>query len=175
MKNLLQLLICACVFTFFIWTLSHQKALSFEDPIYKYVVGEGWEDYTSELKKREAVSDLEFGHLLASELNDQPWLIVDLDRLSKAVARHETASCTKGYGKEYNNCHGIKNGNTAPCPKIGRNRMCIYSDPSESHEAFKKIWSTWYRGIPTMAKARRYSGNDRAHIWLNNVLKFYHQ
>lgn len=33
----------------------------------------------------------------------------DLDKLAKAVAIAETGNCTKGYGKEYNNCFGIKN------------------------------------------------------------------
>jgi len=102
--------------------------------------------------------------------------MVDLDRLSRAVARHETSSCTKGYGKEYNNCHGIKNGRTAPCPKVGRNSMCIYKTREDSYKAFKKIWAVVYEGnIPTLKEARRYSGNDKAHNWLKNVLNFYAQ
>tara|TARA_Y100000310_G_scaffold58490_1_gene53796 strand:- start:7064 stop:7390 length:327 start_codon:yes stop_codon:yes gene_type:complete len=100
---------------------------------------------------------------------------MDLDKLAKAVAMHETSDCTKGFGREYNNCHGIKNGNTAPCPKIGRSRMCIYSDPQESYLAFRKIWSRWYKTLPTIEHARRYSGNDRAQIWRSNVLSFYHK
>lgn len=95
-----------------------------------------------------------------------------LDRLAHAVAKQETASCTKGYGKEYNNCFGIKNGNTAPCKKIGRNRMCIYDHPDESYEAFKKIWSTWYAGEVTLAKAKRWTGSDRHVHWYNNVKHF---
>lgn len=42
----------------------------------------------------------------------------DLDRLARAVAIAETGNCTKGYGKTYNNCFGIKSGRTAPCPKV---------------------------------------------------------
>jgi len=88
---------------------------------------------------------------------------------------HETGNCTKeGYGIEYNNCFGIKNGNTAPCPKIGRNRMCIYEKREESYEAFYKIWSKWYRKFPTPALAQRYS-NDRAGAWLKSVTIFYNQ
>ena len=41
---------------------------------------------------------------------------IDLDRLAKAVAMAETNNCTKGYGKTHFNCHGIKSGNTYPCP-----------------------------------------------------------
>jgi len=33
----------------------------------------------------------------------------DLDKLAKAVAIAETGNCTKGYGKEYFNCFGIRN------------------------------------------------------------------
>lgn len=85
---------------------------------------------------------------------------------------HETGDGAYGYGKEYNNVHGIKNGNTAPCPKIGRNRMCIYEDKSESYEAFKKIWAKWYKKFPDSVLAERYS-QDRSVAWLNNVTKFY--
>jgi hypothetical protein len=99
----------------------------------------------------------------------------NLDALAKAVARHETASCTKGYGVEYNNCFGIKWGKTAPCDNVGRNNMCIYNDPAESYEAFKKIWSTWYGQMPTLRTAQIYSGNDRAHTWLANVTQFYYE
>ena len=103
------------------------------------------------------------------------WQIYDIDRLAKAVARHETGNCTLGYGKEYNNCFGIKNGNTAPCKKIGRNRMCIYNTPQDSYVAFKKIWSRWYSGMPTLQKARKWSGNDNAVAWYNNVTNFYNE
>ena len=99
---------------------------------------------------------------------------VDLDRLARAVGRHETAGCTKGYGAEYNNCVGMKNGGTAPCPRIGRNNMCIYEHPEESYAAFKKVWGKWYRTMPTIELARRYSGNDKAESWLANVTYFYH-
>lgn len=100
----------------------------------------------------------------------------DIDALARAVARHETASCTKGYGAEYNNCFGIKNGSIAPCERIGRNRMCIYEKPEDSYEAFKKIWVVGYGGgLPTLKMAQVYSGNDRATIWKNNVLKFYYE
>lgn len=99
----------------------------------------------------------------------------DINKLAKAVARHETASCTKWYGKEYNNCFWIKNWNTAPCPKIGRNRMCIYATQEESYEAFKKIWIKWYGGMPTLASSRRWSGNDNAGNWMKNVTSFYYK
>lgn len=75
----------------------------------------------------------------------------------------------------YNNCHGIKNGNTAPCKRIGRNRMCIYDHPSESYQAFKKIWSKWYKTLPTLEMAKRYSGSHNAVSWKNNTTQFYYE
>jgi len=97
----------------------------------------------------------------------------DINKLAKAVAMHETANCTTGIGPEYNNCFGIKNGNTAPCPQIGRSNFCVYQDPQESYEAFKTIWTRWYGELPNLEMATRWSGNDRAYNWRNNVLHFY--
>jgi len=54
--------------------------------------------------------------------------------------------------------------------------MCIYNNQEESFEAFKKIWVQGYGGgLPTLRMAQVYSGNDRANIWLNNVLHFYNE
>ncbi len=100
----------------------------------------------------------------------------DLDKFAKAVARHETASCTKWFGKEYNNCFWIKNWRIAPCKKIWRMRMCIYDTPEESYEAFKKIWKEWYGNkFPSYRAVQIYSWNDRANIWYANVKKFYNE
>jgi hypothetical protein len=97
-----------------------------------------------------------------------------LDRVAYAVAMAETKNCTLGYGKQYNNCFGIKSGNTAPCSKVGRNRMCIYDKPEESYEAFKKIWVKWYGGgLPTREAAARWTGNDSPRTWINNVNFYY--
>lgn len=90
----------------------------------------------------------------------------DLDKLSYAVARHETAGCTVGTGKSANNCHWMLirvNGKRVPI---------VYKSSEESHKAFKKLWTKRYWGCPDMAKAVKYSGNDRAGIWLNNVEHF---
>lgn len=97
----------------------------------------------------------------------------DLNRLAKAVAWAETHDCTKGYGASYNNCFGIKNGNTAPCAKIGRSNMCIYETPEQSYEAFKKIWSRWYRAYPNRNLASKWTGNDRPDSWLAAVKSKY--
>lgn len=98
---------------------------------------------------------------------------LDLDKLAYAVAMAETSGCTKGYGSSYNNCFGIKNGNTAPCPKVGRNRMCIYERKEDSYAAFKKIWAKWYRTYPTRALASKWTGNDHPDRWLRAVNQYY--
>jgi hypothetical protein len=100
---------------------------------------------------------------------------IDLDKLAYAVAMAETANCTTGMGPTRNNCFGIKNGNTAPCDRMSASRFCIYETPEQSYEAFKKIWSTWYKGFPTIAQARRWTGNDRPHHWLNTVTQYYNE
>lgn len=87
----------------------------------------------------------------------------------------ETNNCEKGYGKTYNNCFGIKNGNTAPCKKIGKSRMCIYEKPEESYEAFKIIWSKWYGEFPTYASAKKWTANDTPYDWLKNVVYYYNE
>jgi hypothetical protein len=128
----------------------------------------------------QAQSDLVFGNYLTYEIENnpdfsKPFEFYDIDRLARAVAQHETGNCTLGYGSMYNNCFGIKNGRTAPCKSIGMNRMCIYDTPEDSYVAFKKIWSKWYNGMPTMYKAERWSGNDNKYAWYRNVTNFYNK
>lgn len=53
--------------------------------------------------------------------------------------------------------------------------MCKFSSQQESHEAFVKIWSTWYGEMPTYEMAVRWSGDDRASEWLSNVTYFYNE
>ena len=45
--------------------------------------------------------------------------------------------------------------------------------PEESYKDFKRIWNNYYGWLPDIHKAKKYSGNDRAEEWLNNVLYFY--
>ena len=100
---------------------------------------------------------------------------VDIDKLAYAVAMQETHDCTKGYGAQYNNCFGLKNGSIVPC-ETGNSRMCIFGSKEEAYGAFKKVWLEGYGNrFPTKADAVAWSGNDRSDIWLNNVKKFYYQ
>lgn len=95
--------------------------------------------------------------------------------LANAVALSETGNCKVWFGKEYNNCFGIKNGNTAPCDKVGRLNMCIYDEPKESYEAFVKIWSTHYQRMPDLKMAEAWTGKDNAKTWLKNVWHHYNK
>lgn len=99
----------------------------------------------------------------------------DLDRLARAVAIAETGNCTKGYGKTYNNCFGIKSGRTAPCPKVWKSKMCIYEKPEDSYKAFKIIWAKWYKTHPNLVSAQRWTGHDNAVRWLSHVNLHYNK
>jgi len=88
----------------------------------------------------------------------------------------ETKNCELGYGEMYNNCFGVKNGSIAPCEKIGNNRMCIYTHPDQSYEAFKKIWTIGYGGhYPSRKAAAVWTGNDRPDNWMKNVNYYYNE
>jgi hypothetical protein len=99
---------------------------------------------------------------------------VNIDKLAYAISMAETHNCELGYGKQYNNSFGIKNGSISPCIKTGNNRMCIYESPEQSYEAFKKIWTKGYGGrFPTYRDAQAWTGNDRPDNWLRNVNSYY--
>lgn len=108
------------------------------------------------------------------------WVIIvkqddsyDVYALANAVAMAETGNCRYWYGKTYNNCFWIKNGRTAPCPKIGKSKMCIYEKPQDSYEAFVKIWSSHYKRMPTLKMAEAWTWKDAARTWLKNVWHHY--
>ena len=94
---------------------------------------------------------------------------VDLDKLARAVAFAESASCKNAWK---NNCHGIKSGNTYPC-KQKKGEMCQFSDTAESTRAFKVIWGKWYKTFPTRKQALAWTGGDKTDIWLDHVTNYY--
>ena len=95
----------------------------------------------------------------------------DINKLAYAVAMQETKNCTIWTGR-FNNCFWITNWNTAPCKRMV-GRMCEYDTQEESYEAFKIIWSKWYKWLPDIGKAKKWSWNDRAKERLSNVLYYY--
>lgn len=73
---------------------------------------------------------------------------VDLDKLAKAVAVHETGDCTAKVGSAlYNNCHGFRRSG----------RFLRFKNKQESYEYFEDLWTRNYGGgMPTAALATAY-------------------
>lgn len=94
----------------------------------------------------------------------------NLDKLAVAVAVAETSNCTTGMALTKNNCHGIMTWAS------GRRTGRWFATRAESFAAFKSLWTRLYGGrFPTMADAKRYTGNDRAATWLGIVTAVYHR
>ena len=91
-----------------------------------------------------------------------------LDKLAMAVAMHETHNCQDVTNfTKWNNCHGIR---TWDGTKLRPRR---YATIQDSHEDFKEIWGRMYgTTTPTKTNAIRWSGNDNATAWLDNVTYF---
>lgn len=98
---------------------------------------------------------------------------LDLDKLAKAVAFAETASCTDGTGKRRNNCFGImrfwldENGKRHREPKY-------YKTQADSFKDFKRIWATHYKVVPGVREAHKWTGSDNQDTWLCNVHSKYY-
>lgn len=109
---------------------------------------------------------------------------LNLDVLADAVAYAETGRdgvpCVLANAVKYNNCFGIRNGNTAPCPKVSKSNKCIYEKKEDSYEAFKTIWMRWYKTFPTYEQACIWTGGDvpngdHADTWLKAVTGYYNE
>ena len=94
----------------------------------------------------------------------------DIDALAHAVAGHETCGCTCGIvlpapkPDGVNNCFGIKDKTTK--------RPRDYASKEEAFNDFKRLWSNYYGGMPTLEKASRYVGHDGSD-WLKDVMRLY--
>lgn len=102
---------------------------------------------------------------------DKP-ITVDLDKLAHAVAFAESTHCKNAY---HNNCHGIKSGNTYPCPWTPKGQMCKFKTQEESFRAFKVIWAKWYKTYPTNKQALTWTGWDKTVTWQNHVSSYYNK
>jgi len=106
-----------------------------------------------------------------------------------AMAMAETKDCTLGYGAEiteadgtkrnYNNCFGIKGGNTVPdslCKETGKSRMCIFDSKADAYEAARVLWSQGYNCLyPSDSVISTWTGNDRVWNWKKTYLQYYNQ
>lgn len=97
--------------------------------------------------------------------NEAPY---DVAKLCRAIAEHETHNCRdKTNSTAVNNCHGIRTWkNGVPHFKRFASRDGSYTD-------CERIWTAYYGRFPDLALAKKWSGNDKAQSWLNNVTHFY--
>lgn len=98
----------------------------------------------------------------------------DIDRLAYAVSMAETSWFTKWYGVTHLNWQWIKHWNTVKCPWVPKMAMCKFKTQEESNEAFVKIWWTWYKEFPTLQMAKRWTWDDKAELWLEDVKYYYY-
>lgn len=72
---------------------------------------------------------------------------VDIDKLAKAVALHETGDCTAKRGSAlFLNCHGFRR----------NNKFLHFKSKNESYAYFETLWTKNYGGMPTVATATAY-------------------
>ena len=95
--------------------------------------------------------------------------LLDLRKLSEAVAVAETSGCKRGAAISNNNCHGIMSW------PGGIRTLIKFNSTEESHRAFMDLWSRKYEEFPDIALARKYTGNDNAERWLAIVTNYYNQ
>lgn len=95
----------------------------------------------------------------------------DLDKLAYSVAMHETKNCTLDYWSALqNNCFWI-----GKFQNWKRVWFKYYNSPEDSYDDFKRIRTSYYWWLPDINKAIKYSWNDRAEEWLNNVMFYYNK
>lgn len=95
----------------------------------------------------------------------------DTYRLCKAIGLHETNGCAPQHsGSKVNNCVSIM-----AWTKSGKRYIKPFKTQEESYQACVKLWDRAYGRFPDYALAVKYSGNDNAKAWLNNVTYFYNK
>ena len=60
-------------------------------------------------------------------------------------------------------------------PNGGKRRLKKYNSIEDSFNDFIRIWSKYYKRYPTLAEARKWTGNDAPYTWLNNVNFYYNK
>ena len=142
------------------------EAKAWNEAEVKKLASDGWCVEWSSLQLVQCPKPAEKKPVSSAKVTKSP-TSVNLDKLAKAVARHETGDCTAPVGSALvNNCFGIVS-------YTGGRHFKRYATKEESYEDFKRIWATYYKRFPDLAMARKYSGNDRAEQWLANVTSAY--
>lgn len=93
----------------------------------------------------------------------------DLDKLAYAVAMAETGDGEHGMGKTKKNHFGVMTW------ERGFREGKVYNSKEDSYADFKRIWQKHYGGFPTLAMAKKWTGNDNPQNWLNIVSFYYNQ
>ncbi len=93
---------------------------------------------------------------------------VDFDKLYHAVAVAESGNCSTSWHTKTNNCVSIMSWSG------GKRHLKKFSSIADNKQAFKSLWVRSYGGgLPTLAIATKYTGNDKAYGWLHTVLSVY--
>ena len=92
-----------------------------------------------------------------------------MDRLAltKAIAQHETAYCTKGSGITHNNCFGTMTWVNGP------REFARFETKQEGFDYTYGLIGRMYANMTLKDMAVKYSGDDRAEAWENNVRYYY--
>lgn len=90
----------------------------------------------------------------------------DVVKVCQAIACSETSCGKDGTARSRNNHHGImkfwiENGERKRTAKY-------YKRPEESYRDCERIWNTYYKRLPDLELAIRWTGNDNAETWLSN-------
>jgi len=107
------------------------------------------------------------------EQSEQPEVYaIDYDKLYRAVAVAESTykgkPCNTPWHKAANNCVSIMSW------AGGRRHLKKFSSIEANKQEFKRIWIKGYGDhLPTLREAIKYTGNDKARGWLNNVKSYY--
>lgn len=90
----------------------------------------------------------------------------DVSKLCRAIAEHETHNCRDGGNSvAVNNCHGFR----------VAGKFLPFKSKADSYSKCEALWMKAYSGgLPTLADAKKWSGNDRAQTWQKNVTHFYY-
>lgn len=93
---------------------------------------------------------------------------VNLDKLYHAVAIAESGNCSTSWHRAAHNCVSIMSWTG------GSRHLRKFASIADSKAYWKQLWVSAYGGgLPTLAEAIKYSGNDKAYGWLHTVLSVY--
>lgn len=132
--------------------------------------------FTFNPKIGHAKIEIPFKKVAKPNMVKQPVTKVDVDykKLAKAISCAETSCGRDGTAIHRNNCCGVmkfwidENGVRQRSPKY-------YKKYDDSLEEVAAIWEKHYVHFPDATLAKKWTGNDHADTWLNNVVVAYNR